>query len=61
MGGVTTEFTNAFIAVATAIIGLAIISVLISKQANTTSVIKAASDGLGSLIKSAVSPVTGGF
>jgi hypothetical protein len=48
-----------FAAILTAVIGLAIISVLVSKQSNTTSVLQAGSQGLGTIIGAAVSPVTG--
>ena len=43
-----------------ALIGLAIIAVLVSKQANTTGVISSASTGLNSALATAISPVTGG-
>jgi PRD1 phage membrane DNA delivery len=45
--------------VATAIIGLAIIAVLVSKQAATGSVITQAGSAFGNVIKAAVSPVGG--
>lgn len=47
-------------AILTAIIGLAIVAVLISNQSNTSGVIKAASQGLSTIIGTAVSPVTNG-
>jgi hypothetical protein len=43
-----------------AVIGLATLAVILSKQANTTGVISAASQGLGGIISAAVSPVAGG-
>jgi hypothetical protein len=43
-----------------AVIGLATLAVILSKQANTTGVISAASSGLGGIITAAVSPVAGG-
>jgi PRD1 phage membrane DNA delivery len=46
-------------AIITAIIGLAIIAVLVSKQSNTTGVIQAGASGLGTILGAAVSPVTG--
>jgi hypothetical protein len=46
-------------AIITAIIGLAIISVLVSKSSNTVSVIQAGASGLGTILGAAVSPVTG--
>jgi PRD1 phage membrane DNA delivery len=45
--------------VATAIIGLAIIAVLVSKQADTGNVIDKAGSAFGSVIKAAVSPLSG--
>jgi hypothetical protein len=47
------------VTIALAIIGLAIIAVLVSKKANTTSVIQAAASGLGNNIAVASAPVTG--
>jgi len=46
-------------AIITAIIGLAIIAVLVSKSSNTTGVIQSGASGLGTIIGAAVSPVTG--
>lgn len=54
------ELIQGTINVALAIVGIAIIAVLVSRQANTAGVITAASRGLGSAIGAAVSPVTGG-
>jgi len=54
------ELIQGVINVAIAIVGIAIIAVLVSRQADTAGVITAASRGLGSAIGSAVSPVTGG-
>jgi hypothetical protein len=42
-----------------AIVGLAIVSVLVSKNAQTSSVIQAAASGLGNNLGVAESPVTG--
>ena len=56
----TDNLINAIIAVVASIISLATISVILSKQANTSGVISSASTGLGNLIKAATSPVTGG-
>lgn len=47
-------------AIITAIIGLTIVSVLVSKNAQTSSVIQAGSTGLSSIIAAAVAPVSGG-
>ena len=49
-----------FIAILTAIIGVAIIAVLVSKNANTTAVIGAGSQGFSQSLATALSPITGG-
>ena len=54
------EFTSAFSGIVVAIIGLAIVAVLVSQRANTAKVIGAAGSGLSGVISAAVSPVTGG-
>jgi hypothetical protein len=51
MGGVVT--------ILMAIIGVAILAVLVSKQANTTNVIGAASQGFSGALGTALSPITG--
>jgi hypothetical protein len=43
-----------------AIVGVAILAVLVSKQANTAGVLAAGSSGIASDIGAAVSPLTGG-
>jgi uncharacterized protein (UPF0179 family) len=48
------------VTIAVAIVGLTIIAVLVSKQANTGSVITAATGGFASDLKAAVSPISGG-
>ena len=55
------DWTNTLIAIVVAVIGLATLSVILSKNANTTGVIQAGSSGLASVINAAVSPVSGGF
>jgi len=45
--------------IALAIVGLAIISALVSKNANTTGVIQASASGFGNSLGEALSPVTG--
>lgn len=47
------------VTVATAIVGIAILAVLVSKNAQTGSVIQAAAGGFATDIGAAVSPVTG--
>lgn len=48
------------VTIATAIIGVAILAVLVSKNSNTSSVISAAGAAFSNAIGVAVSPVTGG-
>lgn len=48
------------VTVLTAIVGLAIIAVLVSKQANTSGVIQSGGSAFSQAISAAVSPVTGG-
>lgn len=48
------------VGILTAVLGLALVSVLISRSANTAQVIGAASQGFGGIIATAVSPITGG-
>lgn len=48
------------IAVATAIVSLAVIAVLVSKQANTSAVVTAATNGFAADLKAAVSPIASG-
>ena len=47
------------VTIATAIIGVAIIAVLVSKQSQTSDVIKSATSGFGYALGVAVSPITG--
>lgn len=54
------ETIDSIVSIVTAIIGLAILSVIVSKNANTSGVIQAASSGLASDIQAATSPVSGG-
>lgn len=54
------NFWNSITAVATAIVGLAIIATLVSKNANTSGVINAASTGFAGALRAAQAPVTGG-
>jgi hypothetical protein len=53
------QLVNSVVTVATAIIGVAIIAVLVSKNANTTGVISSASSGFSQALSVAESPVTG--
>ncbi len=54
------ELIKSLFTVATAIIGVAIIAVLVSKNANTSGVLTSAGNALSTSIGAAVSPVTGG-
>lgn len=54
------EFLASMVTVATAIIGVAILAVLVSKQANTAGVISAAGSAFGQDLGVALSPITGG-
>ena len=54
------ETIDSIVSIVTAIIGLAILSVILSKNANTAGVLQAASQGLSTDISAAVSPVSGG-
>lgn len=48
------------VTVLTAIVGLAVIAVLVSKQANTSGVIQAGGSAFSQSIAAAVSPITNG-
>lgn len=48
------------VTVAVAIVGVAILAVLVSKQSNTSGVISAAGNAFSSALGVAVSPITGG-
>jgi hypothetical protein len=54
------QLITAIVTVTTAIIGVAILAVLVSRQSNTSGVISAASKGLAQDLGAALSPVTGG-
>lgn len=47
------------VTVAVAIVGVAILAVLVSKNSNTANVIKSAGDAFSSALGTAVSPITG--
>ena len=51
--------TAKIVTVITLIIGLATVAVLVSKQANTSGVLKSAGDAFGSILGTALKPVTG--
>ena len=54
------ELTASVLTVATALVGVAILAVLVSRQAQTPQVISAAAGGFAQDIYAAVSPVSGG-
>jgi hypothetical protein len=53
------EITQALVVIALAIVGVAIVSVLVSRKSNTTGVIQAAASGFGNSLAVATAPVTG--
>jgi hypothetical protein len=53
------QLVTSVVTVATAIIGVAIIAVLVSKNANTTGVVQSLSSGFSGALGTAISPVTG--
>lgn len=53
------NITEALVTVATAIIGVAILSVLVSPKSETAQVIQATASGFGNSLAVAMSPVTG--
>lgn len=53
------QFWNQITTIVLAIIGVAIIAVIVSRNANTSSVISAASGGLAQDLSAATAPVTG--
>lgn len=53
------EFTTSLVTIGTAIAGVAILAVLVSKNANTAGVVQAAGSAFGQDLGVAVSPVTG--
>jgi hypothetical protein len=57
---VTDHLITSLVTVATAIIGVAIIAVLVSQRAQTGSVIQAAGEAFSGALNAAESPVTGG-
>ncbi len=60
MAGKDTTGIGSLMAVFTAIIGLAMVAVIVSQKANTAKVLQALTSGVGNVIGAAVSPVTGG-
>ena len=54
------DITKDVAGIAALVIGVAILSVLVSTKSNTTGVIQAAASGFGNILSVATSPVTGG-
>ena len=54
------QLVTSIVTVVTAIIGVAILAVLVSKQSQTSTVIKAASQGFATDLQAALSPISGG-
>jgi hypothetical protein len=54
------HFGDQITAILTAIIGVAILAVILSKNSNTVGVIASASQGFSAALGTAVSPITGG-
>jgi PRD1 phage membrane DNA delivery len=53
------QLLNSVVTVAVAIIGVAIVAVLVSRNANTSQVISSASQGFSGALSTALSPVSG--
>lgn len=53
------DFVSAALAIVAGVLGLSIVSVLVSKNAQTPTVINAAGSALSNVISAAVNPVTG--
>jgi hypothetical protein len=54
------QLVTSVVTVVMAIIGVAILAVLVSKNSNTANVLKAASSGFSTDLGAALSPITGG-
>lgn len=55
------DVTTKIVTVLTAIVGVAILAVIVSKNAQTPAVFQAAGNAFSSIIKAAVGPVSGGI
>jgi len=53
------QITSSIVTVLLAIVGVAILAVLVSKQSNTTAVIGAGASGFSNALGTALSPITG--
>lgn len=54
------EVTTAIVSILTAVIGVAFLATIVSKNANTAGVISAGSSGFSQILNTALSPVTAG-
>lgn len=52
---------SAVVQIAALIVGVAILAVLVSRQSNTSGVIKSAGDAFTGALNAAVSPIVGGY
>ena len=55
------ELTHATLSIALAIVGVALLAVLVSKNANTANVFSAAGSAFSGALSAAEAPVSGGF
>lgn len=55
------SLTSGIITIATAIVGVAILAVLVGQRSKTADVITAATGGFATALRAATSPVSGGF
>lgn len=54
------QMTETVVTIATAIVGVALLALIVSRRSNTAGVIQAAGSAFGNALGVAVSPVTGG-
>ena len=54
------EFWKEIVTIATAIVGLAIVAVLVSRNANTANIVGVSGQSFTQALQTAISPVTGG-
>jgi membrane DNA delivery protein len=54
------QFLNSIVTIIVAIVGVATLAVIVSKNANTAGVLQAGGNAVGGLLSVAISPVTGG-
>lgn len=54
------QLTTAVVSILTAVVGVATLSVILSKQANTVGVLQAGSSGFSQILGTALTPIVGG-